>query len=581
MKRFTMRQTKDFINFVNNEVSQLKTVFHIPLGPEYANLGYDQALKNLTLYRATNKFAIPDSLNAAKRKKDTIDSVISYDQAGLSEFNPVRMDMDVLTRKALYDIRSTLHSDLSSYRIDLRSAEITTGESFFSSRGDTSLLAKLRDRKQWCVTPDCFDLFSTIAYNNTFLKRAVKRLWWEKAREVGPIHTPRLRGSMNERAKAFDYNGYKTFRSLLKEVVTFVHGFRMETVPKDNVKDRVIGCEPMCNMITQRAIGISIRSLIKTQFDIDLETSQDLHKRMILDSSNSTIDLSNASNSNWMSVVRWLYKGTKLLSHVENARSKTFSVGDKMCGHLNMVAPMGNGFTFELMTLTLLLTSRWYDSFSHVYGDDIIIDSDVAVPYVDLLNVLGYKVNVKKTFISGNFRESCGGFVSEGLYLHTYDLHYSENLLDAIVTCNKLKQLSNNGVEEIKEMYHRIIRVAPAALFCCEHPMASLDDGITVPVPFLKRLHRKTESLRTLYQKKLKKHGADLKAIQVSHVYVRCVVKVLRHSYSRIPDEVETYSPYFAYYLGAGLRKPTRGARTFVNTSNVLCEIGCIFPLLP
>jgi hypothetical protein len=83
---------------------------------------------------------------------------------------------------------------------------------------------------------------------------------------------------------------------------------------------------------------------------------------------------------------------------------------------------MGNGFTFELETLIFYvicavccelhgLTPR---GAVHVYGDDLIIPTTVAGTALSLLKYLGFTPNAKKTFLSGVFRESCGGDYFEG-----------------------------------------------------------------------------------------------------------------------------------------------------------------------
>jgi len=43
-----------------------------------------------------------------------------------------------------------------------------------------------------------------------------------------------------------------------------------------------------------------------------------------------------------------------------------------------------------------------------VFGDDLIVPKDCAGSVVDALHAFGLKVNPAKTFLTGNFRESCG-----------------------------------------------------------------------------------------------------------------------------------------------------------------------------
>jgi hypothetical protein len=50
-----------------------------------------------------------------------------------------------------------------------------------------------------------------------------------------------------------------------------------------------------------------------------------------------------------------------------------------------------------------------------VYGDDIIVPTDFAVPVAEELEAFGLKVNFDKSFWTGKFRESCGGDYYDGV----------------------------------------------------------------------------------------------------------------------------------------------------------------------
>ena len=76
-----------------------------------------------------------------------------------------------------------------------------------------------------------------------------------------------------------------------------------------------------------------------------------------------------------------------------------------------MVSSMGNGFTFELMSLILLGVTRFYSANSSVFGDDIIVPLDVAPEVVEAITGLGFLVNKRKSFFDGITRESCGAFM--------------------------------------------------------------------------------------------------------------------------------------------------------------------------
>lgn len=78
---------------------------------------------------------------------------------------------------------------------------------------------------------------------------------------------------------------------------------------------------------------------------------------------------------------------------------------------LNMMSTMGNGFTFPMMTLTLLaiiygyqrsigdLPDRRVDyKVTGVYGDDIIVPTAHYLPLVEILHRCGLRVNLKKSY---------------------------------------------------------------------------------------------------------------------------------------------------------------------------------------
>lgn len=75
---------------------------------------------------------------------------------------------------------------------------------------------------------------------------------------------------------------------------------------------------------------------------------------------------------------------------------------------------MGNAFTFELeslifwaLTLSTMECAGIHGELA-VYGDDIIVPSEIAPLVIDTLEGCGFEINRKKSFISGRFFESCG-----------------------------------------------------------------------------------------------------------------------------------------------------------------------------
>lgn len=566
-KRFEAHQHSDIVEYVNSEILHLTKLQCVPLGPDYSTMEYEEVQNNLALYRLSKNFERPSTEGETERKNRTILSALKYDADGISSFNPAKMALPPHVRKVLYEVRNQINTLVDSYRFSVGSAQITTGESFISSNGDTSILAKLRDQSQWCVTPECFDLFAGIAYRTLALKRQVKYFYWQNLRKFGPVrqdyHKWVLSRGLYEKYKDSKNVGFECFKWMLRKVVTFVGGTRFTTVPKSNEVDRLIECEAMCNMIVQRVIAKGIIRILEKEYGIFLPMSQDLHKGIIRSSNTiATIDLKNASNSVWMSVVEWLFKGTRLLNHVKNSRCSHVIVNDEWY-YLNMVAPMGNGFTFELMTLMLTIFIKHYDPSGRVFGDDIIINQNKAVELIELLQHIGFQTNVQKTFITGHFRESCGGFVSHGRRCHSFEFQWAEDMFDSIVLINKLRLLSQHCYGMTKKIltttYHRIRTRMPLLCFCGSGDTDTrLEHVIYESRRYVETRHRNDVPMRKLFKLKCLEQRNALKNYQASPTQVCMFVYKKSISYRRTPLHV--YEPHWvSYYLYSGrVIAPTR-----------------------
>jgi len=205
-----------------------------------------------------------------------------------------------------------------------------------------------------------------------------------------------------------------------------VRGNRFTTVPKDCTKDRGIAVEPSINLFYQLSLGKAIRSRLLSA-GINLQEGQDIHRRFACEASKhgcfATLDLSNASDTVCSNLVKLLLPA-KWFNLLDSLRSP-FTLFKGKWVKLEKFSSMGNGFTFELETLIFLgiilavrnlrsvrepleaLVEPGRDVF--VYGDDLIIPTDWASDVVSALTYLGFEVNRRKSFVTGSFRESCGG----------------------------------------------------------------------------------------------------------------------------------------------------------------------------
>lgn len=468
-KPTTERKTAtDLVDFVNRSIADflIKNETFVPLGPDFSTMTYSEAAKNLQLHRIHKKFEVPGHADPIKRKQLTLENVIDYDIGGLKGFNPACMDLDPAVRHLLYNARERLNEIISDYRFSVSDLEFPSGETYVSASGDISIYAKLRDRHQWCVTLDCFDLFARVAYNTPMLKYAARRHFKTFQRESNKKFDD---NAMYFKAKELypKKYGFEIFKAKLRCIVTIVKAARLTTVPKTTLVDRVIECDAFCNMIVQRTIDKGIWELIDQHFNVDLKESQLLHKVLIQDLNNVTIDLKNASNSIWLVVVEWFMTGkseSRLLRDLKSARCGIIETSGYQY-KLNMLSPMGNGFTFGVMTLLFMTICRELDSFSHVFGDDIIVDHDVAPVLIETLKSIGCQLNETKTFLNGSFRESCGGFTSSGQYITSFDIEYAEDIVDAVSVINKIGIMANSHptelTEQLQELHYSLIKATP------------------------------------------------------------------------------------------------------------------------
>lgn len=531
----TLQSVGHFARHFQNMTNELRALGLPPLGPDFLKLDGDSAVNALVVHRLLKKFEEPTK--SGTRAATSVAAMLEYDQNLLTSFEPARMNMDPFVRRVLYNARGKLHEVLSSFRLSYNDLEIPDGESFDSSQGDNSVFSKLRRKRNWKVTPECASLFIRIVYNTLFLKRAAKAHMPKFSRTqegfLFRYFSAKLKGSSKQQI------GYAIFEwKLRKYVLTIWYGARVATVPKDSEKDRVIQVECFGNMICQRIIALALRRCIDNAFNIDLLHAQDLHKAMIADLSNATIDWKNASNSNALALINWFFptRVQKLLVSTRSPVVSYYNGAEHEYHGLNMLSPMGNGYTFEVMTLFLLCIARELDDFAMVFGDDVIIHADCAVSYITCLETCGWVVNETKSFIEGPFRESCGGFYHTDIgYITSFDFNWPVDHTDCMILCNKLfkilekDQVSGQVQSIIRSYWNEAIKFWPATavrpsfqefdLSTQGRPKPSfllsvtLDQGVLVTMTKFKNLTRScpvAKKMYELYKSRIKPaHGVE------------------------------------------------------------------------
>lgn len=535
MKQSKRLSKDDFTKELNRSLLSLKeTTAFTKLGPAYSEMEYTDVSRHLVYHRMFKKFEEPDE-HARKLVCDrSVFDVLDSDSDAVQNVNKFSK-VDQVVRRHVYQTRIALHDILRKhFVIKWDRISITTGETILPASGDTSVYSKLKKREQWCVSPRCFSLAVKMIKSNRSLKRILmihyEQMLWDdyiKRRSLMAIGDvlalPRNHwAEYRKRHYRFIWKRYGSdvVTYFFRKVATLVDYSRLSTVPKDNEKARVIIACPMFDMFVQRCIAHSIVDTIRSAFGITLSFAQQTHKLLIQNYERwATIDFANASNSSFMDTFQFLAGETHLGRLISMCRPETVKYGERW-HHLHMVAPMGCGFTFEWMTLVLLTLGHTMCDRMHVFGDDVIIPNEHAQLYIKCAAAFGYVTNHTKTFVSGTFRESCGGFTSHGNYVRCFDFEWAEDYYDAVIVMNKLR-LVRHIDPVLQRLYDRLIALVPLLTFKValdDHPV--LDDGIPSPHNLV-RQHKRCSVAKRAYVDVLKHHPYAVRSSRITAYYAR------------------------------------------------------------
>lgn len=223
--------------------------------------------------------------------------------------------------------------------------------------------------------------------------------------------------------------------------VAIVEGSSLSTVPKNDETDRVICTEPSLNLYAQKGVGALLNRVLASRWGYSKSKQPGRNAKLSRVGSRSgtfaTIDLKNASDLISLRLVKELFP-SDWVAALEDCRSPMTKIDGKYVT-LHMISSMGNGFTFNLMTFILttaieaILEQRQWASFLYddmscrtapfgVFGDDIVVPTDIYEPLCAYLAKIGLVVNLDKSFNQGSFRESCGadwfdGYNVRGVYI--------------------------------------------------------------------------------------------------------------------------------------------------------------------
>lgn len=233
------------------------------------------------------------------------------------------------------------------------------------------------------------------------------------------------------------YNHSSWARSVLSdECGSQIPSSRLIAVPKTITKPRLIAAEPSEHMWCQQNIWHYMRTRVAATWIADFVRFTDQSRNQELcrvgseTGSLATLDLSSASDRVTCHFVGNLFRANPPLLEALRA-SRTQSLTQDLAKDLpatltlKKFSTMGSACTFPVETLGFMCVAlaavatkrklrvtqqnlRSLRGEVSIFGDDIIVPGDSRELTCQALEVLHFKVNTKKSFWNGKFRESCG-----------------------------------------------------------------------------------------------------------------------------------------------------------------------------
>lgn len=196
-------------------------------------------------------------------------------------------------------------------------------------------------------------------------------------------------------------------------------------VPKSMITNRTISKEPVALQYFQQGIMKCIMDDVHKHPILSRHisfTDQSLSAEMARQGSiwgdYATIDLSSASDSVTLDIVKSLFRGTWILPMVLTTRSDMTELPSGRILKLRKFAPMGSAVCFPIETIVFAACCERAVRHTggraryRVFGDDIVISEGAVDCLIETLTACHFKVNDTKSFRGTellNFREACGG----------------------------------------------------------------------------------------------------------------------------------------------------------------------------
>ena len=225
-------------------------------------------------------------------------------------------------------------------------------------------------------------------------------------------------------------NMLDSLRDEYKALDRLPHGTsKVKLVPKDSRGPRIITMEPHGYMWIQQGLRARLYDWLQnrctlTSGHINFD-DQSVNQYLALSSSLSqewaTLDLKDASDLLSAELVRRIFRFQKpMLRGLFAARTHETLLPNGERFPLAKFAGMGSATTFAVeafcfwaiavscIAIELGISLQEATAFVYVYGDDIIVPTDLAEDVMTALESTGLIVNRAKSYYKGRFRESCG-----------------------------------------------------------------------------------------------------------------------------------------------------------------------------
>lgn len=270
----------------------------------------------------------------------------------------------------------------------------------------------------------------------------------------------------------------------------YVHGAslctssRLSFVPKNAKTDRAICVEPRWNIFLQLGIGSALQQrLLRAGIDITTQHRNQRSASRAYADGLATIDLSSASDSISTNLVVDLLEGCDdWLDLLLKSRCPSTTYQGRVI-RLEKISSMGNGYTFPLETLifyayafacTKYVLGREAVNREDVlaYGDDLIVPQAVAPLLIEVLDHVGFSTNKAKTYVSGNFFESCGSDFYRGADVRPFFIKKDVVTIPrAFALCNQIADYSSHfdgrvhrASREVWSIRQHVVKRIPRAL---------------------------------------------------------------------------------------------------------------------